>query len=92
MLGGTRILRVLLVLGLLCGQLFLFAAAAAAADISSAGPLTHVLITPDLNCQIAHSADRDYEFFSPTDPTSSSGASGRAACTDRPMSRPAASP
>ena len=73
MLGGTRILRVLLVLGLLCGQLFVFAEAAAAADISSAGPLTHVLITPDLNCQIAHSADRDYEFFSPTDPTGSCG-------------------
>ena len=73
MLGGTRILRVLLVVGLLCGQLFVFAAAAAAADISSAGPLTHVLITPDLNCQIAHSADLDYEFFSPTDPTGSCG-------------------
>ncbi|HEY5488621.1 MAG TPA: FGLLP motif-containing membrane protein, partial [Candidatus Limnocylindrales bacterium] len=44
-----------------------------AADISSGGPLTHVLITPDLNCQIAHSADLSYEFFSPNDPTGSCG-------------------
>ncbi len=73
MLSGLRIVRVLLVVGLLCGQLFLFAAAAAAADISSAGPLSHVLITPDLNCQIAHVEDRSYEFYAPEDPTGSCG-------------------
>jgi len=73
MLSGMRIVRVLLVVGLLCGQLLLFAGAAAAADISSAGPLTHVLITPDLNCQIAHAADVDYEFYASDDPTGSCG-------------------
>ena len=63
MLGGTRILRVLLVVGLLCGQLFLFAAAAAAADISSAGPLTRIIISNDLACQVAHSGDVAFELY-----------------------------
>lgn len=63
MLGGTRILRVLLVVGLLCGQLFVFAAAAAAADISSTGPLTGIIISNDLACQVSHSGDVAFELY-----------------------------
>src|SRR6266496_6153597 len=36
------------------------------ADISSAGPLTHVWIGNDLSCQVQHKDDApDYEFYGP---------------------------
>ena len=68
-----RLARLALALTLVAGQLLLFAGFAAAADISSAGPLTHVIITPDLNCQVAHVEDQAYEFFSPGDEAGSCG-------------------
>ena len=41
------------------------------AAISSAGPLTQILISTDLNCQVAYSGDLAYEFF-PGDSTTGS--------------------
>lgn len=38
-------------------------AAAAEGEISSDGPLTRIIITPDLNCQVAHEDDIRLEFF-----------------------------
>lgn len=32
-------------------------------EITSEGPLTRVIVTPDLNCQVAHQADTSLEFF-----------------------------
>lgn len=45
---------------------FLLLPGRAAADgggISSAGPLTQIITTPDLNCQVAHHDDAAFEFF-----------------------------
>lgn len=45
---------------------FLLTPSQAAADggaIDSAGPLTQIIVTPDLNCQVAHRADAAFEFF-----------------------------
>lgn len=39
------------------------AAQAAQQDISSAGPLTHIIIGDQLNCQVNHSGDSSYEFY-----------------------------
>jgi len=39
---------------------------AAAAEITSTGPLTRVLITPDLNCGVSHVGDSAPEFFGDT--------------------------
>ncbi len=38
-------------------------AAGGQTEIASAGPLTRVIITGDLNCQVAHQADASLEFF-----------------------------
>src|SRR4051812_13274617 len=62
-----RLARLIAAVALLSGQLLLFASVAAAADITSAGPLTHVTITPDLNCQVAHVEDASPEFFGGAD-------------------------
>jgi uncharacterized repeat protein (TIGR01451 family) len=43
-----------------------FAQAAPAAQIGSAGPLTRVLVTPDLNCGVSHVTDTIPEFFADT--------------------------
>src|SRR4051794_28782205 len=48
---------------LLCAQMLLFASVAAAADIISNGPLTHVITTPDLNCQVGHVEDTAFELY-----------------------------
>jgi hypothetical protein len=32
-------------------------------EITSDGPLTRIIVTPDLNCQVAHRADISFEFF-----------------------------
>ena len=48
--------------------LALFGAAraqAAITDIQSAGPLTDVYIGDDLTCQVAHTGDENFEFYSP---------------------------
>jgi hypothetical protein len=38
-------------------------AAAADGEITSEGPLTRIIVTPDLNCQVAHEDDISLEFF-----------------------------
>jgi hypothetical protein len=58
-----RLARLVLAVALLGGQLLLFAAAAAAADITSTGPLTRVIVTPDLNCQVGHVEDELFELY-----------------------------
>ncbi len=37
--------------------------AAADGEIASEGPLTRIITTPDLNCQVAHRADLSFEFY-----------------------------
>lgn len=39
------------------------AAAAIDGEITSDGPLTRIIVTPDLNCQVSHQADVSFEFF-----------------------------
>ena len=56
--------RLVLAATLFGGQLLLFAAAASAAEITTAGPLTRVIVTPDLNCQVAHVEDELFELYS----------------------------
>ena len=36
---------------------------AAQQEIASIGPLTRIIVTDDLNCQVAHQADTAFEFF-----------------------------
>lgn len=67
------VVRLLVAAGLLCAQMLLFASAATAAEITSAGPLTRVIVTPDLNCQVGHAADAAFEFFGPSDAIGSCG-------------------
>lgn len=43
-------------------------ALAATATISSSGPLEEIIISDELNCQVGHSDDSEYEFYSPFDP------------------------
>lgn len=38
-------------------------AAAVDGEIASEGPLTRIIVTPDLNCQVAHRVDASFEFF-----------------------------
>lgn len=53
---------------LVLGALALTAGIARAADqtIVSAGPLDEIIISDELNCQVAHTADSVYEFFNPS--------------------------
>jgi hypothetical protein len=60
---GRRLTRLLLTAAVLCGQFFVFATAAAAAEIPSSGPLTRIIVSPDLSCQVAHVADQDFELY-----------------------------
>ena len=41
------------------------AAQGIASEIASAGPLTRIIVTDDLNCQVHHEADASPEFFGP---------------------------
>jgi uncharacterized repeat protein (TIGR01451 family) len=52
---------------LVLGALALTAATVRAADqtIVSAGPLDEIIISDELNCQVAHTADTVYEFYNP---------------------------
>jgi len=42
-------------------------AAGGQTEIASEGPLTRIIISGDLNCQVAHEADQSFEFYGPTD-------------------------
>lgn len=67
----TRLARVLLAAQLMA-MVWLVALLAAASSVSAAdgqaemassGPLTRIIITNDLNCQVAHAGDVSFEFF-----------------------------
>lgn len=67
----TRLARVLLAAQLMA-MVWLVALLAAASSVSAAdgqaemassGPLTRIIITNDLNCQVAHAGDFSFEFF-----------------------------
>ena len=60
---ARRLTRVVLAAALFGAQLLFFAAAASAADITSPGPLTRVIVTPDLNCQVGHVEDELFELY-----------------------------
>ena len=49
------------------------AAAQGPVDIQSAGPLTDIWVGEDLTCQVAHTGDTSYEFYSPGSTTGSCG-------------------
>ena len=50
--------------GAICvGLAWPLVAAAADGEITSDGPLTRIIITPDLNCQVAHQDDISFEYF-----------------------------
>ena len=50
--------------GAICvGLTWPLVAAAADGEITSDGPLTRIIITPDLNCQVAHEDDISFEYF-----------------------------
>jgi hypothetical protein len=51
----------------------LFAPLALGAEITSGGPLTRVIVTPDLACQVAHREDDEFEFFPSFSETGSCG-------------------
>ena len=76
---GVMALRATIARVLVAAALFAFAfvltpisVAAAEAEISSAGPLTQIIITTDLNCQVGYRDDGAYEFF----PDSTTGSCG----------------
>ncbi|MBA2275635.1 MAG: hypothetical protein H0W00_02905 [Chloroflexi bacterium] len=48
-------------------------AAAPTTEISSAGPLTRIIISAELNCQVAHEDDTLFEFFPPSSETGACG-------------------
>jgi hypothetical protein len=61
------VVRRLLGLALVGGALLVFVlpAAAAETEITSAGPLTRIIVSDDLSCQVAHRDDDEFEFFPP---------------------------
>ena len=60
---------------------------AIAAEIASEGPLTRIITSPDLNCQVAHRDDVSFEFFS-----GELGACGTFLAVDGTLFGPAAIP
>jgi len=62
-----HIRRLLLVVSASALAVGLYAGPASAAnglaEIDSSGPLTRIIVSPDLNCQVAHEADSDLELF-----------------------------
>lgn len=65
-----RLLRRLALIPATVAATLVFGAApllAADQTITSAGPLDEIIISDELNCQVAHTADTVYEFFSPGD-------------------------
>jgi hypothetical protein len=61
--------RIRLAAALICAGALLFMVVwpimAAQQEIASAGPLTRIIISDDLNCQIAHRDDTEFELFAP---------------------------
>ena len=54
----------MIAVGAICvGLAWPLVAAAADGEITSDGPLTRIIVTPDLNCQVAHQDDISFEFF-----------------------------
>ncbi|HEY7600832.1 MAG TPA: hypothetical protein VH741_12965, partial [Candidatus Limnocylindrales bacterium] len=70
-----RALRRIAGLALVLGALLLpaLAARAATTEITSAGPLTRVIIGDDLTCQVAYGGDAAFEFFPPNSEAGSCG-------------------
>ena len=68
-------MRILAALALLCAGLLAGAGPAAAqeAQIESEGPLTRIITSADLNCQVAHRDDSQFEFYSPLSTIGSCG-------------------
>ena len=62
-IGKTHVRRSVLaaVLGMLAA--LAVAGPASAAEITSAGPLERIIISPDLNCQVKHSSDAALSFY-----------------------------
>ena len=62
--AGVRRVAAAIAVGAICvGLAWPLAAAAADGEITSDGPLTRIIITPDLNCQVAHQDDISFEYF-----------------------------
>ncbi len=53
--------------------LALVAPLAFAAEITSGGPLTRIIVTTDLSCQVAHRDDEEFEFFPSSSETGDCG-------------------
>ena len=67
-----------LAVALVAGALVLLRPASSAAlttaDIGDpAGPLTHIYITSQTNCQVAHTGDSNFELYAPTSTTGDCG-------------------
>jgi hypothetical protein len=75
MAGRAAVARVLSAIALFAFAFLLTPgpAAADAAQIVSDGPLKQIVITTDLNCQVAHRDDGSYEFFPSTSSLGSCG-------------------
>ena len=70
----VAVLRLAVALLLLGGQALFLAGAARAAEteiVSADGPLTRIITSDTLHCQVAHRADQEFEFF-PSSSTSGS--------------------
>jgi len=66
MAGRAAVARVLCAIALFSFALLISpqrVGAEGEATISSTGPLTQIIISPDLNCQVAYAGDEAYEFF-----------------------------
>ena len=66
---GAAVRRTVLLLSTLAACFVLAAPAlhAAQVEITSPGPLTRVIISDELNCQVAHRDDASFEFFPSSD-------------------------
>jgi len=75
MAGRAAVVRVLSAIALFAFAFLLTPgpAAADAAQIVSDGPLKQIIITTDLNCQVAHRDDGSYEFYPSTSSLGSCG-------------------
>ncbi|HUG49019.1 MAG TPA: FGLLP motif-containing membrane protein [Candidatus Limnocylindria bacterium] len=71
------------------GLLLIPLPAAAQSEIASDGPLTRIIVTPDLNCQVAYRGDAAFEFFPGSSET---GACGTFVAVDGTLFGPAEVP
>src|SRR4051794_13958316 len=58
-----RVALLITVATLVATQMLLFATVADAAELTSSGPLTRIIVSPDLACQVAHVDDLAFELF-----------------------------